>query len=87
MEPWHLVKSGFVGGTTYICKCQNSGHGTENKVTASEVVQLSVMFQALATKAQFLVDAMEAEGFLPDHCFTFPDGDVFIATGFGPGEG
>lgn len=87
LKPWHIVKSGLVGGTTYVCKCQHGAHGTENKVTITDVTQLSETFQALAGKAQFLIDAMDAEGYLPDHCFTFPDGDIFIATGFGPGEG
>lgn len=35
--------------------------------------------QSLAAKVQFLVDWVDKQGLLADHCFTFEDGDVWTA--------
>lgn len=42
------------------------------------------MLADLSTKVQFLVDHLNEIDQLEEHCFTFPDGDTWFATGHEP---
>jgi hypothetical protein len=35
-------------------------------------------------RLQHLIDYLDRQGHLPEHSFTFPDGDTWHATGYGP---
>ncbi len=38
----------------------------------------------IETRLQFVIDALNESNQLADHCFTFPDGLTWWATGFEP---
>ena len=48
----------------------------------SSVVELREIANELLAKVQYLVDYLEGRGLLEEHCFTFPDGDTWWATGY-----
>lgn len=46
---------------------------------AMEVAALREVVKELTAKVQLLVEFLDERGLLEEHCFTFPDGDVFKA--------
>ena len=54
---------------------------------AMEVASLKHVVKELSDKIQLLVDHLDLNDMLEDHCFTFPDGDIWKAQDVNPVEG
>lgn len=61
----------------------HGGHPLTDPVEkTSDTVELEAVkavVKELTSKVQFLVEWLDDRGLLEDHCFTFPDGDVWKA--------
>jgi hypothetical protein len=44
-----------------------------------ELTAVKLVVRELTGKIQFLVDWADQQGLLPEHTFTFPDGDLYKA--------